>query len=84
MSTTQIDTPAREAETEAIKQVVAAAEHAQNNELPVLVVTGRSSPVCRLGLSGVGGARPGIALIRDDHDRSTKPQDNPSRNPSRN
>ncbi|PRY01962.1 uncharacterized protein (TIGR02246 family) [Allonocardiopsis opalescens] len=32
--TMNIDTPAREADLEAIKQVVATVEHAQNNELP--------------------------------------------------
>lgn len=31
---TNIDAPAREAEIEAIKQVIATVEHAQNNELP--------------------------------------------------
>ncbi|MEU8381178.1 SgcJ/EcaC family oxidoreductase [Streptosporangium sp. NPDC048865] len=31
---TDIDAPPREAEIEAIKQVIATAEHAQNNELP--------------------------------------------------
>ncbi|MGP4027452.1 SgcJ/EcaC family oxidoreductase [Actinomadura sp. 3N407] len=34
MNTTDIDVQTREVEIEAIKQVVATAEHAQNNELP--------------------------------------------------
>ncbi|GAB3953148.1 SgcJ/EcaC family oxidoreductase [Kribbella albertanoniae] len=34
MSTTDIDTQTREAEIEAIMQVIATVEHAQNNELP--------------------------------------------------
>ncbi|MFI0366762.1 SgcJ/EcaC family oxidoreductase [Actinomadura sp. 1N219] len=34
MSTTEIDARARETEIDAIKQVVAVVEHAQNNELP--------------------------------------------------
>ncbi|TMR04811.1 SgcJ/EcaC family oxidoreductase [Actinomadura soli] len=34
MSATEIDTRARETEIDAIKQVVAVVEHAQNNELP--------------------------------------------------
>jgi uncharacterized protein (TIGR02246 family) len=34
MSATDVDTPTHEAEIEAIKQIVATVEHAQNNELP--------------------------------------------------
>src|SRR3954470_24322756 len=34
MSTTDVDAQIREAEIEAIKQVVATGEHSQNNELP--------------------------------------------------